>query len=92
MYINGIPPWCSQYPDTNFGGIYDLIPLFKGELTIEYRMSDFQDIFTANAVSYFAIDVAWIIMVWSRYVILTVLSCIIFLKCCHQDHSYQSSA
>jgi len=65
IYINGVPPWCDQYQNVNFGGRDGLVPVFKGEFDVEYQTDHFADNFLYNAITYFAIDVAWMIMVWS---------------------------
>ena len=70
MLINGIPSWCSGYEEDMFDVSYKVgedFPIFRGGVNavVQWTPDDyFWDDFLANAVSYFLIDVTWLIMVW----------------------------
>ncbi|KAL7535163.1 hypothetical protein ACHAXR_006312 [Thalassiosira sp. AJA248-18] len=65
IIINGVPSWCDQYLYYyNFTYEDGEIPIFKEDVEVEYKSDTFWEEFIGNALFYFAIDVAWIILVW----------------------------
>jgi len=65
IWVNGLPPWCSQYPTYDFVDMKDA-PEYLDEIkNIELEPSSFLDEFLANSMMYFIYDVAWVIMAWN---------------------------
>ena len=65
LYINGVPPWCDDYSSLNFVGKDGLIPIFKEEVDLDFIVNTTFASFISNALAYFLLDVAWMVMIWS---------------------------
>ena len=68
MTIDGLPYWCNDYGSGSIafgqhwiGGL----PILQEEVGVEYAVdNEFESTVIQNALAFFIIDIAWMIMVW----------------------------
>ena len=66
MDFNGLPNWCNDYGSVAFGQPWSgRLPILQEEVGAEYVVDDgFEVQLINNALAFFIIDIAWMIMVW----------------------------
>ena len=66
MTFNGLPNWCNNYGSVAFGQPWSGgVPILQEEVGAKYVVDDgFGESLINNALAFFIIDIAWMIMVW----------------------------